>query len=84
MRSDFVPDSTLPPVRRIATVPVGDLDQSPLMRSYGYASVGDQSTLFAILLLTNSSGTDLNSFAGPKGEGQDARSSFVPFVQHAG
>jgi hypothetical protein len=28
-------------------VPVGDLDRSPLMRSYGYASAGDQSTLFA-------------------------------------
>jgi len=29
------------------TIPVGDLDRSPLMRSYGYASAGDQSTLFA-------------------------------------
>jgi hypothetical protein len=28
-------------------IPVGDLDRSPLMRSYGYASAGDQSTLFA-------------------------------------
>jgi len=28
-------------------VPVGDLDRSPLMRSYGYASAGDQPTLFA-------------------------------------
>jgi hypothetical protein len=29
------------------TIPVGDLDRSPLMRSYGYASAGDQPTLFA-------------------------------------
>jgi len=28
-------------------IPVGDLDRSPLTRSYGYASAGDQSTLFA-------------------------------------
>ena len=28
-------------------IPVGDLDRPPLMRSYGYASVGDRSTLFA-------------------------------------
>ena len=33
-------------------IPVGDLDRSPLMRSFGYASAGDQSTLFAISLLT--------------------------------
>jgi len=31
---------------------VGDLDQSPLIRSYGYASAGDQSTLFAKFPLT--------------------------------
>ena len=66
------------------TIPVGDLDRSPLMRSYGYASAGDQPTLFAIFSLTNSSGANLNSFAGPKGEGQDARSNFVPFMQYAG
>jgi len=29
------------------TIHVGDLDRSPLMRSYGYASAGDRSTLFA-------------------------------------
>jgi hypothetical protein len=52
--------------------------------SYGYASAGDQPTLFAIFLLTNSSGTNLNSSAGPKGVGQDARSRFVPFTQHPG
>ncbi len=52
--------------------------------SYGYASAGGQSTLFAIFPLTNSSGTNLNSSAGPKGEGQDARSNFVPFMQYAG
>ena len=34
--------------------------------------------------LTNSSATNLNSSAGPKGGGQDARSSFVPFMQYAG
>jgi hypothetical protein len=28
-----------------------NLDRSPLMRSYGYASAGDQSTLFAIFPL---------------------------------
>ncbi len=28
-------------------VPVGDLDRSPLIHSYCYASAGDQSTLFA-------------------------------------
>jgi len=31
---------------------VGDLDRSPLMRSYGYASAGDRSTLFAIFSLS--------------------------------
>jgi len=29
----------------------------------------------------NSSGENLNSFAGPMGGGQDARSNFVPFTQ---
>jgi hypothetical protein len=33
-------------------VPVGDLNLSPLMRSYGYASAGDRSTLFAIFPLS--------------------------------
>ena len=51
---------------------------------HDYASGGDQSTLFAKFSLTNSSGTNLNSFAGPKGEGQEARSNFVPFMQYAG
>ena len=51
---------------------------------YGYASAGDQSTLFAKFPLTSSSGTNLNSFAGPEGEGQDARSNFVRFMQYAG
>jgi hypothetical protein len=60
------------------------VDRSPLIYSYGYASAGDRSTLFAIFPLTNSSGTNLNSSAGPKGEGQDARSNFVPFMQYAG
>ena len=32
-------------------LPVGDLDRSPLMSSYGYASAVDQSTLFAIFPL---------------------------------
>ncbi len=32
-------------------IPVGDLDRSPLMRSYRYASAGDQPTLFAIFSL---------------------------------
>ena len=52
--------------------------------SYGYASAGDQPILFAIFSLTNLSGANLNSSAGPKGEGQDARSKFVPFMQHPG
>jgi len=60
------------------------LDRSPLIHSYGYESAGDQPTLFATFPLTNSSGTNLNSSAGPKGEGQDARSNFVPFMQYAG
>jgi len=34
-------------------VPVGDLDRSPLIHSYGYASAGDQPTLFAIFPLTS-------------------------------
>ena len=34
-----------------AYIPVGDLDRSPLIHSYGYASAGDQSTLFAIFPL---------------------------------
>ncbi len=34
-------------------IPVGDLDRSPLMRSYGYASAGDRPTLFAIFPLTS-------------------------------
>ncbi len=29
------------------TIPVGDPERSPLMRSYGYASAGDSSGLFA-------------------------------------
>jgi len=33
-------------------IPVGDLDRSPLIHSYCYASVGDQSTLFAIFPLS--------------------------------
>jgi len=33
-------------------IPVGDLDRSPLIHSYGYASAGDQSILFAIFLLS--------------------------------
>jgi hypothetical protein len=61
-----------------------NLDRSPLIHSYGYASAGDRPTLFAIFPLTNSSGANLNSSAGPKGEGQDACSNFVPFVQYAG
>jgi hypothetical protein len=65
-------------------IPVGDLDRSPLIHSYCYASVDDQSILFAIFPLTNSSGTNLNSFADPKGEGQEARSNFVPFMQYEG
>jgi len=28
-------------------IPVGDLDRSPLIHSYGYASAGDRPTLFA-------------------------------------
>jgi hypothetical protein len=32
-------------------IPVGDLDRSPLIHSYGYASADDQSTLFAIFPL---------------------------------
>jgi len=32
-----------------------------------YVPVGDRSTLFAIFSLTNSSGANLNSSAGPKG-----------------
>ena len=32
-------------------IPVGDLDRSPLMRSYGYASADVQPTLFAIFPL---------------------------------
>ena len=31
---------------------VGDLDRSPLMRSYCYAPAGDRPTLFAIFLLS--------------------------------
>ncbi|MCZ6669384.1 MAG: hypothetical protein O6932_12035 [Gammaproteobacteria bacterium] len=39
--------------RRCSTtyIPVGDLDRSPLIHSYCYASAGDQSTLFAIFPL---------------------------------
>ena len=33
-------------------IPVGDLDRSPLIHSYGYASAGDQPTLFAIFPLS--------------------------------
>ncbi len=32
-------------------IPVGDLDQSPLIHSYGYASAGYRPTLFAIFPL---------------------------------
>jgi hypothetical protein len=34
-------------------LPVGGLDRSPLIHSYGYASAGDQPTLFAIFLLNS-------------------------------
>jgi len=34
-----------------------NLDRSPLMRSYGYASAGDRPTLFAIFPLTMPRGT---------------------------
>ncbi len=43
--------ASVPSERRIATIPVGDLDRSPLMRSYGYASAGDRPTSFAIFPL---------------------------------
>jgi len=33
-------------------IPVGDLDRSPLIHSYGYASAGDRSTLFTIYSLS--------------------------------
>ncbi len=33
-------------------VPVGDLDRSPLIHSYCYASAGDRPTLFAIFPLS--------------------------------
>jgi hypothetical protein len=33
-------------------IPVGDLDRSPLIHSYCYASAGDQPTLFARFPLT--------------------------------
>jgi len=41
------------PHRRAAgrTILVGDLDRSPLIPGYGYASADDQSTLFAIFPL---------------------------------
>jgi len=41
------------PLLRCSTtyVLVGDLDRSSLMRSYGYASADDQSTLFVIFPL---------------------------------
>jgi len=32
-------------------IPVGDLDRSPLIHSYGYASARDRPTLFAIFSL---------------------------------
>jgi hypothetical protein len=37
------------PLLRCSTtyIPVGDLDRSPLIHSYGYASAGDRPTLFA-------------------------------------
>jgi hypothetical protein len=37
--------------RKISDIWKIHLDRSPLMRSYGYASAGDQSTLFAIFPL---------------------------------
>ncbi len=42
------------PLLRCSTtyVPVGDLDRFPLIHSYGYASAGDRSTLFAIFSLS--------------------------------
>jgi len=33
-------------------IPVGDLDRSPLIHSYGHASAGDRPTLFAIFSLS--------------------------------
>jgi hypothetical protein len=61
-----------------------NLGRSLLIHNYGYGSARDRPTSFAIFPLTNSSGVNLNSSAGPKDGGQDARSSFVPFIQFAG
>ncbi len=62
-----------------------NLGRSPLMHSLSYASAGDRPTLFARFSLTKSTEAILNARQrGPQGEGQDARSSFVPFMQFRG
>jgi len=85
---NFLPGRSMPTKSRLDSelrwkpvIPIGLVQR---FLSYGYASAGDQPTLFAIFSLTNSSGANLNSSAGPKGEGQDARSNCVPFTQHPG
>ena len=87
-RFNFLPGRSMPAklcldseLRWKPEIPIGLVQR---FLSYGYASAGDQPILFAIFPLTNSSGANLNSSAGPKGEGQDAGSKFVPFMQHAG
>jgi len=62
-----------------------NLERSPLTHSHGYGPAGDSSTLFARFPLTKSPGAILNARQrGPQGGGQDARSSFIPFMQYAG
>ena len=87
-RFNFLPGRSMPTklcldseLRWKPEIPIGLVQR---FLSYGYASAGDRSTLFALFPLTNSSGTNLNSSAGPKGGGQDARSNFVSFMRYVG
>ncbi len=44
-------------------------------------SFSNRCSLYLNKVRINSSGANLNSFAGPLGGGQDARSNFVPSTQ---
>jgi hypothetical protein len=62
-----------------------NLGRSPLSHSLSHGPAGDRSTLSATFPLIKSPESILNApKRGSQGEGQDARSNFVPFMQFAG
>jgi len=62
-------------LNEIRTNLAANLGRSPLTHSYGYGPAGDRPTLFV---------RGVPKQRVPQGGGQDARSSFVPFMLCAG